>query len=166
MGLYESDYYTVVDRYSSLEGIIYLRCQFKWSVNVPISILLSDLVKISKHFQVSRCKPLFTTTTTPLTQWGRDKLTGMFQTFSNAFSWIEMNKFRLKFRWSWFLRVQSTTSQQWFRKRVGANQTTSHYLNQWWLFSWRICVSRGFNELALVLCVSFLIQDWPSSLVT
>ena len=28
-----------------------------------------------------------------------------------------------------------------------ANQATSHYLNQWWLFYWRIYASLGLNEL-------------------
>ena len=36
-------------------------------------------------------------------------------TFSNAFSWIKMFEFRLKFHWSLFPRVQLTIFQQWFR---------------------------------------------------
>ena len=33
----------------------------------------------------------------------------------NAFSWMKMFEYRLKFHWSLFLRVQSTISQHWFR---------------------------------------------------
>ena len=36
-------------------------------------------------------------------------------TFSNAFSWIKMFEFRLKFHWSLFPGVQLTIFQQWFR---------------------------------------------------
>ena len=36
-------------------------------------------------------------------------------TFSNAFSWMKMFEFRLKFHWSLFPRVQLTIFQQWFR---------------------------------------------------
>ena len=36
-------------------------------------------------------------------------------TFSNAFSWMKMLKFWLKFHWSLFPRVQLTIFQQWFR---------------------------------------------------
>ena len=52
--------------------------------------------------------------------------------------------FFFKFRWSWFLRVQLTKSQHWFRKWLGADQATSHYLNQWWPTSLtHICGTRG-----------------------
>ena len=51
-----------------------------------------------------------------LTHWGWDKMAAIFQTtFSNAFSWIKMFKFRLIFHWSLFPRVQLTIFQHWFR---------------------------------------------------
>ena len=51
-----------------------------------------------------------------LTHWGRDKMDAISQTpFSNAFSWMKMFEYRLKFHWSLFLRVQLTISQHWFR---------------------------------------------------
>ena len=51
-----------------------------------------------------------------LTHWGRDKMAAISQTtLSNAFSWMKMLEFRLKFHWSLFLRVQLTTFQRWFR---------------------------------------------------
>ena len=62
--------------------------------------------------------------------------------FQFNFLWMKIYKFRLKFHWCLFLRVQLTISQLWFRKWVGAYQTTSHYLNQW-----RIYASLGFEEL-------------------
>ena len=36
-------------------------------------------------------------------------------TFSNAFSWMKMYEFRLRFHWSLFLRVQLTIFKHWFR---------------------------------------------------
>ena len=85
---------------------------------------------------------------TELTHWGRDKMAAIFQTtFSNAFSWMKMYEFRLRFHWSLFLRFQLTISQHWFRSWLGAVQATSHYLKQWWLFCRRICASLGLNQL-------------------
>ena len=69
------------------------------------------------------------------------------QTLSNAFSWMKMLEFRLKFHWSLFLRVQLTIFQHWFRKWLGADQATSHYLTQWWLAYRCIYASLGLNEL-------------------
>ena len=41
-----------------------------------------------------------------LTHWGRDKMATFFQTaFSNAFSWMKMSEFRLKYHWSLFLYI-------------------------------------------------------------
>ena len=83
-----------------------------------------------------------------LTHWGRDKMDAISQTtFWSAFSWMKMFEFRLKFHWSLFLRVQLTIFQHWFRKWLGANQATSHYLDQWWLDYRRIYASLGLNEL-------------------
>ena len=39
----------------------------------------------------------------------------------------------------------------WFRQWLGADQATSHYLNQWWLIYWRIYASLGLNELIPML---------------
>ena len=51
-----------------------------------------------------------------LTHWGRDKMAAIFQTsFSNAFSWMKMYEFRLKFHWCLFLSVQLAIFQHWFR---------------------------------------------------
>ena len=51
-----------------------------------------------------------------LTHWGRDKMDAISQTvFSNAFSWMKMCEFCLRFHWSLFLRVQLTIFHHWFR---------------------------------------------------
>ena len=83
-----------------------------------------------------------------LTHWGRDKMAAIFQT---AFSWMKMYEFRLRFHCRMFPRVQLTIFMHWFRKWLGAGQATSHYLNQWWLVSWRIYTSLGLNELNRII---------------
>ena len=46
----------------------------------------------------------------------RDKMAAIFQTtFWNAFSWMKMYQFRLRFHWSLFPRVKLTIFQHWFR---------------------------------------------------
>ena len=51
-----------------------------------------------------------------LTHGGRDKMAAIFQTtFSNAFSWMKIFTFWLRFHWSLFTRVQLTIFQHWFR---------------------------------------------------
>ena len=69
-------------------------------------------------------------------------------TFSNAFSWMKMYKCRLRFHWSLVSRVPLTIFQHWFWLWLGADQATSHYLNQWWSVYWRIYASLGLNELS------------------
>ena len=71
-------------------------------------------------------------------------------TLSNAFSWMKMLEFRLKFRWILFIRGQLTTFQHWFRWWLGADQAPSHYLNKWWLDYRRIYASLGLNELICI----------------
>ena len=75
-------------------------------------------------------------------------------TFSNAFSWMKILKFQLECHWNLFPRVQLIIFQHWFRQWLGADQATSHYLNQWWLVYWRIYVSLGLNELITINHVS------------
>ena len=84
----------------------------------------------------------------PLTHWGRDEIDDISRTtFSNAFYWMKMYWLRLEFHWSLFPRVQLTMFQHWLRWWLVAGQATSHYLNQWGLFYWRIYASLGLNEL-------------------
>ena len=85
-----------------------------------------------------------------LTHWGRDEMDAISQTtFSNAFSWMKILKFRIKCHWSLFLRVLLTIFQHRFWYWLGAYQATSHYANQCWLDHWRIYASLGLNELIM-----------------
>ena len=68
--------------------------------------------------------------------------------FWNAFSWMKMHKFRLRFHWSLFPRVQLTIFRHWFRLWLSADQLTNHYLNQWWLVYWCVYASLSLNELS------------------
>ena len=84
-------------------------------------------------------------------------------TFSNAFSWMKIFEYRLKFHWSLFIRVELTKSQHWFRYWLGADQATSHYLDQWWLDYRRIYTSLGLNELSELSSVDLLsIRPWKA----
>ena len=74
-------------------------------------------------------------------------------TLSNAFSWMKMLEFQLRFHWNLILRVQLTIIQHWFRLWLGAGQATSHYLNQWWLVYWRIYASLDLKKLIRGQCV-------------
>ena len=67
--------------------------------------------------------------------------------FQMHFREWKIYRFRVRFQWNLFPRVQLTISQHWFRWWLGAGQATSHYLNQWWLVCWRIYASPGVNEL-------------------
>ena len=50
------------------------------------------------------------------THWGSDKMADVFQTtFPNAFSWMKMYEFQLRFHWNLFPRVQLAIFQHWFR---------------------------------------------------
>ena len=66
---------------------------------------------------------------------------------SNAFSSMKMFGFWSKFHWSLFPGVQLTKFQHWFRSWLGAEQATSHCLNQWWSVYWCIYTSLGLGEL-------------------
>ena len=92
--------------------------------------------------------PYYQATMNELTHWGWDKMAAVSQTtLSNAFSWMKMLEFGLRFHWSLFPRVQLTIFHHWFRWWLGADQATSHYLNQWWFIYWSIYASLGLNEL-------------------
>ena len=85
----------------------------------------------------------------PLTCWWRDKIATILKTtFSNAFSLMKMYEFNLIFHWSLVLMLELTIFQHWFIKWLGADQATSHNLNQWWLVYWHIYTSFSLNELS------------------
>ena len=85
--------------------------------------------------------------------------------FLNENVWIPI-KISLKF----LPKVQSTIFQHWIRQWLGADQATSHYLNQWWLDYRRIYASLGLNELtgcvilaevidaSAYLCIAFCVS--------
>ena len=97
---------------------------------------------------------------------GRDKMAAISQTtIWNAFSWIKILKFWLKFHWSLFLMVQLTIFQHWSRYWLGADEATSHYLNQLWLDYRRIdaCVTRPQWVNAYTLITRFTGPTWGLS---
>ena len=99
-----------------------------------------------------------------LTYWRRNTMAAILQmTFSNAFSWMKWYQLRLRFCWSLLPRFQLTIFQHWFRWWLGANQVTSHYLNQWWFVYKRIYVSLDLNDLTfnmMLNCSRFLQPFW------
>ena len=51
-----------------------------------------------------------------LTHWGREKMAAVSQTlYSNAFSWMKMYEFHLKFHRSFYLTFQLTIFQHWLK---------------------------------------------------
>ena len=118
------------DLYVSL-GLIELKHQ--WYDSLVIIEIRTDL-----HISGSwRCLPY----------WGRDKMDAILQeTFSNAFSWMKMLEFRVKFHWILLLSFKLTIFQHWFRYWLAADQAASHYLNQRWLDYQSIYASLCLNE--------------------
>ena len=58
-----------------------------------------------------------------------------------------MYEFRWRFHENLFLGFELTIFQHWFRWWLGADQATSHCLNQCCLVHWRIYASLGLNKL-------------------
>ena len=99
-----------------------------------------------------------------LTHWGWDKMATISQTtFSNTFIWMKMFEFWLKFHWSLFLGVQLTIFQHWFRWWLGADQATSHYLNQWGIIYRCIYASLGFSESNCIQMILIYLNVHPEA---
>ena len=82
----------------------------------------------------------------------RPRKIAIFQkTFSNVIFSMKLYEFWLKFHWSLFLGVQSTTFHHWFRKWLGADQVISNYLNQCRLVYWRIYMCHAASMVALII---------------
>ena len=74
--------------------------------------------------------------------WGRDKIADISQTFSNAFSWMKIYEFRLKFHWSLFPNVQLIILMIYWRKIYASldlselmqnrHHSTANTLGSWW----------------------------------
>ena len=74
------------------------------------------------------------------THLSRDKMANSLHTFSNVLSWMKIFLLWFKYHWNSLPMVQLKMIQHHFRKWLGANQVTSHYLNQWWpSFVMHIC---------------------------
>ena len=86
-------------------------------------------------------------------RYGRGKIDAILQTtHSNAFSRMKMFEFRLKFHWIWFLRVQLTNFQHWFRKRLGAEHRQAIIRTNGSLRCRRTYASLGPNDSGLLTC--------------
>ena len=59
--------------------------------------------------------------------------------FSNVFSCMKPKKKWLRFYWILFQWVELTIFLHWCRQWLGVDESTSHYLNQWWLVYGHIC---------------------------
>ena len=124
---------------------ILFRPQFTIWKNYKCPVNVSHWTKIGSESDGWRIQ----STSGTLSHKGRDKIAASFQTtFSNAFSWMKIYKFRLRFHLNFFPSIQITIFHHCFRKWLGAGQATSHYLNQWWLVDWRVYASLGLNELS------------------
>ena len=88
-------------------------------------------------------------------------------TCSNAFSWMKVFEFKIKFHWNTFLGVQLTICQHWFRWWLGPIQVTGHFLNQCWPSSpMHIYAAPGGDELirSNEMCTKHLIITFDPKL--
>ena len=68
-----------------------------------------------------------------ITRWSRDQMNAIVQTtFSNVISCMKIVTFRFKVHWNLLANFQLRIFQHWSRKRLDADQVTSHNLDQWW----------------------------------
>ena len=113
-------------KYDFAQIIILMTCFIHNFVHDTTALILWHVWKVSKtdYDFSSRSQMDWLSTRSSLTHWGRDKMAAIFQTtFSNAFPWMKMYEFRLRFHWSLFLRDNY----------IPAWSAPSHYLDQWWL---------------------------------
>ena len=59
---------------------------------------------------------------------------------------MKMFELQLKFLWIILLGFQLIIHQHWFRSWLGAEQATSHYLNQWGPVHWRLSNSSAISQ--------------------
>ena len=75
-------------------------------INTSCEFIMNDCITTTKQSTAKPCAYFLGYTVHPcygiysLTHWGRDKMAAKFLTISNAFSWMKIYKFRLRFRWS------------------------------------------------------------------
>ena len=88
-------------------------------------------------------------------------MAAIFQaTFINAFFWLKMYTFRLRFHRSLFPRAQLSISQHCLRQSLGTGQATRHDLKQYWLVYWRTYASFG-----LMSSSAFRVRAWGSGCI-
>ena len=106
-------------RYSILNGGL-LKAKFRWYSStqngVPDAQLVFLFQFLDRKMPEEHPRQAIHTMATVWTHWSRDKTAAISQKTSvNAFSWMKMHEFRLRFQWSLFLSVQLTIIQHWFR---------------------------------------------------
>ena len=79
--------------------------------------------------------------------WNRDNMDAISQTFSSPFSWNGNVWISMKISLKLFLKFKFTTLRHWSRKRLGANQARSHFLDRWWLVYRCIYASLSLKQL-------------------
>ena len=110
-------------KHQSSTSLAFVRGIHQWPVNSPhkgpVTLKMfpfDDVIMPCYNNRTYFCLGKHNKQCAYLTHWGRDKMAAISQTiFSNAFSWMKMDEFRLRFHWSLFLRVQLTIFQHWFR---------------------------------------------------
>ena len=94
-------------------------------------LLCVVLFQMSKWYVYAMCGRLipvakskdYTPSPLLLTHWGWDKMVANYlTTFSYTFSWMNIYKFRLRFHWSLFPRVQLTIFHHWFKSLLAMRQ--------------------------------------------
>ena len=93
------------------------------------------------------------------THWGRDKMAAFFDAiFSNAFSWMKMFKFRLRFQW--ILLRERINNIPALVQIMALHRRGEKTLSEPMIVYWRIYASLGLNELALINLVRFIIMRY------
>ena len=115
-----------------------------WTVACILSLGLYLLPNTYQHIEAETIWPTFS-------RWH-------FQIQKTLREWKKMYEFRLRFHRNLFLWYKLTIFQHWFRKWLGTDQATSHYLNLLWLVYWRIYASLGLNDLTPLLTLTTLIK--------
>ena len=91
-----------------------LRIKLRWNFNQNTKLFIHKHASEHKHI-VFEMAVILSRRRWVLTHWGRDKMVAFSQTtLSNAFYWMKILEFRLKFHWSLFLRVLLTIFRHWF----------------------------------------------------
>ena len=103
-------------KYMNLYVVTLLNVKGRYGYIIQMHLAcLKITMKHPKNVDVEKYR-LPTVSSQSLTYWSRDKMAAVSQTtLSNAFSWMKMLKFRLRFHWSLFLRLQLTINQHWLR---------------------------------------------------